>query len=135
MLRYLLPLLALAGCAMTPREAAQRDARDAKDLTRLAERLRGYEPGKPQSCIGAFNRNRNVTVYGDTLVYRDGAKLYRTDTGGGCFGLRRDDIIVTRSFTGQICRGDIVTTVDRTSGFNSGSCTYGDFIPYTKKRA
>lgn len=134
-MRYMLPLMLLAGCAMTPAEVAQRDARDAKNVTRLADRLRGYQPGEPTSCVRLLGRSSNVSIYGDTLVYRDGARLWRTDTGGGCFGLRNDDIIVTRSFNSQMCRGDIVSTVDRASGFPSGSCTYGDFIPYTKKRS
>ena len=47
---------------------------------------------------------------------------------------KRDDILVTRSFTGQLCRGDIVRTVDRFNGFPSGACTFGEFIPYSRKK-
>lgn len=134
-MRMILPLTLLAltaGCAVTPQETAREAARDARDAARLNRDLAGWTPGQPQSCIQP--RNANVKIYGDTLVYDDGARRYRTDTNGGCFGLRRDDIIVTQSFGSQLCRGDLVRTVDRTAGFPSGACSFGDFVPYTRVR-
>ncbi len=134
-MRILIPLAALAltaGCAATPQETAREDARQAREVARLERSLAGWSPGKPTSCIQT--RNANVQIYGDTLVYDDGARRYRTQTTGGCFGLRRDDIIVTRSFGASLCQGDIVRTVDRTAGFPSGACAFGEFVPYTRNR-
>lgn len=135
-MRNILPLMVLAltaGCAMTPEQTAREAASDARDQARLEQRLAGYVPGEPRSCI-PLQRNDQMTIYGDTLVFRDGRTLYRTTTNGGCFGLKRDDIVVTRNFGSQRCRGDIVRTVDRTSAFPTGACTYGEFVPYTKPR-
>lgn len=121
-----------AGCAMTPQETANEAARQAREQARLERDLRAFTPGQPVSCIQT--RNANVRIYGDTLVYEDGGRRYRTLTTGGCFGLRRDDIIVTQSFGGQLCRGDIVRTADRATGFPSGACAFGDFTPYARAR-
>ncbi|HET9510263.1 MAG TPA: hypothetical protein VFO80_03855 [Sphingomonas sp.] len=134
-MRIILPLAVLAlsaGCAATPQETARAEAQRARDMARLDRDLAGWSPGQPQSCIQT--RNANVKIYGDTLVYDDGLRRYRTDTNGGCFGLKRDDIIVTQSFGSQLCRGDLVRTVDRTAGFPSGACAFGDFVPYTRAR-
>ena len=132
MLRTALPLLLLAGCASTPEMAARQAAVDAADAARLAKALAGRQPGKPTTCITPIGLN--VEPFGDTLVYSSGrgGRAFVTDTGGGCFGLRHDDIIVTVSHNGQLCRGDIVHTVDRSSRFPSGSCAFGDFVPYSK---
>ena len=134
MIRYLLPaLVLLAGCATTQADRDQAAATDARNEAKLARQLAGYTPGKPVSCIDP--NQTNVQIYGDTLVYRNtSARLYLTRTNGGCFGLRRDDIIVTRSPSGRLCQGDIVRTVDRTSGFPSGACAFGEFVPYTRNR-
>ena len=135
MLRFALPVAALilSSCAATPAQVARQQADTARDLAKLEKRLVGYTPGKTVDCIRPINAN--VDIYGDTLVYRDtGSRLYRTTTSGGCFGLKRDDIIVTRSYNGQLCRGDIVRTVDRTNGFSSGACSFGDFVTYTRDR-
>jgi len=135
MLRLLLPCAAvlLASCAATPEQVAREEAANARDAARLEKRLAGYTPGEPTSCIQPRGAD-NLQIYGDTLVYDLGNRLYRTQTTGGCFGLKRDDIIVTRSFGSQLCRGDIVRTVDRTAGFPSGACSFGDFVPYTRER-
>lgn len=134
MLRCLLPaLVLLSGCTMTAEQSARADAVQAREDARLSKALAGRSPGKPTDCIDP--RSLNATVYGDKILYQfSTGRAWLTQTSGGCFGLTRDDIIVTKSFTGQLCRGDIVRTVDRTSGFPSGSCTFGEFMPYERPR-
>lgn len=135
MMRFALPVAALilSSCAATPAQIARDQADTARTQAKLDKRLAGYTAGKTTDCIRPVNAS--VDIFGDTLVYRDsGTRLYKTTTTGGCFGLKRDDIIVTRSFNGQLCRGDIVRTVDRTGGFPSGSCSFGDFVSYTRDR-
>ena len=123
----------LAGCATTPAQEARAQAEDARVDAKLGKALAGFQAGEPRGCINPGRRD--VRIFGDRLLYRDtGNRVYLNQTTGGCFGLKREDIIVTRSFSGQLCRGDIVRTVDRTSGFPSGSCAFGDFVPYTRAR-
>jgi hypothetical protein len=132
MLRWSLPLLALlAGCAATPQDVARSDAMRAEEDVRLARALAGRAAGTPQSCLNT--RNLNTSVFGDRILYRGvGDTVYLNQTNGGCFGLRRDDIIVASTPIGQFCRGDIIRTVDRASGAPSGACAFGDFVPYAR---
>lgn len=142
--RFILPALLLVGGASAlsadDRPAKDRSAKDggyaaraaARDRAELDRQLAGLVPGKPQRCIDS-RRYQDSTRIGDKILYRAGhGNVVVTDTGGGCFGLRRGDAIVTRSFSGQWCRGDIVETVDLSSHTHSGSCAFGDFVPYRK---
>ncbi|WP_232283441.1 hypothetical protein [Sphingomonas sp. PAMC 26617] len=135
MVRFAVPLLLLvAGSSSLFADDGGRRARDAeKDRTELAKQLAGLTPGKPQQCM-PLGRSSDSARVGDTILYKlNRNDIYRTDTSGGCFGLRRGDAIVTRSYTGQLCRGDIIQTVDLVSRMPSGSCTFGEFVRYRKQ--
>jgi len=125
-------LLILTACAptMADRERMAQDQAHAE--AQIDKALAGLTPGKPQDCIDP-RLSPGTETHGDTILYKVSRNLiYRNDTSGGCFGLSRDDIIVTKSYTGQLCRGDIVRTVDRNSRMPSGSCAFGAFVPYRK---
>lgn len=124
----------LAGCAATPREQAAMAERNARDAARLDQRLAGFTPGQAQACL-PVSTSRRTEYFGDTILYEvSGNLVYRTDTSGGCT-LNRDDILVTQTPIGSLCRGDIARTVDRGSRFQTGSCALGDFVPYRKSRS
>ncbi|MEO5867377.1 MAG: hypothetical protein ABIS14_07810 [Sphingomonas sp.] len=132
MYRYIFPAIALIAGTAALSADNYHQRQDAKDQAELAKALTGFTPGRPTSCIPQ-NRVRDTQRVGDTILYKVSSRqLYRTDTGGGCFGLRNGDAMITKSFTGQFCRGDIIRTVDLPSRVDSGSCTFGDFTPYTK---
>lgn len=134
MVRFILPaLLLIGGASALSADTKGYEARQAaQDKVDLDKQLSGLVPGKPQSCIDPI-RYRETTRVGDTILYKNGRNdVMRTDTGGGCFGLRRGDAIVTNTFSSQFCRGDIVRTVDLVSHVPSGSCVFGDFTPYRK---
>jgi hypothetical protein len=134
MLKYALPalLLVAGGVALSADKNSYRAREAAEAQAKLDKYLAGLTPGKPVDCIEA-HRTYETLRAGDTILYKYSPKLiYRTDTGGGCFGLSRGDAIITESFTSQFCRGDIVRTADLTSHTPSGSCSFGAFIPYTR---
>ena len=56
------------------------------------------------------------------------------DTTGGCsdLGSGGHNILVTRIYSSQLCQGDIATTIDNTSHFQNGSCSFGPFVRYAK---
>jgi hypothetical protein len=131
----LLALLALAACAATP--ADQRRAADAEAVRqqKLANEFAGLVPGEPVSCLPLSPAQQYRTeVYGSTIVYVASRTLkYRNETGGGCGGVgHRDDILITNSPTGRLCRGDLARTVDRASRIETGGCALGEFTPYRK---
>ena len=129
----LLPLIALAsGCAMNG-VSAQSAEREAREQAQLDAVLEGYQPGEPRSCVNSRDL-RGPTAYGErTLVFREGRTIWVNETSGGCDDAGRDALI-TRQFGPQLCRGEIARTADLVSGFQSGSCSLGDFVPYRKPR-
>lgn len=130
----LVAALTLAGCAATPAQEARMAERQADNAERLNEALAGFTAGDPQTCL-PVNPTRGTRYFGDTILYDVGGNLiYRTDTNGGC-NLKPDDILITQSPLGRSCRGDIARTVDRASRFQTGSCAFGDFVPYRKDRS
>lgn len=137
MIRFVLPAAAAAlvtGCAATPAQQAAIAERAARDSAKLDQRLAGYTPGQAQSCL-PVNTSRRTQYFGDTILYEvSGNLVYRTDTTGGC-ALNRDDILITSTPIGSLCRGDIARTVDRGSRFQTGSCALGEFVPYRKSRS
>jgi hypothetical protein len=127
----MLPLFGiLASCASGPPSAATLKYQ-AREKSKLETALAGKVAGKPQSCI----RSRDVSgpeSFGDNiLVFRVSRKLsYVNETRGSCKEIGNGRALVTRSFNGDLCRGDIATSADLTAGFETGSCSLGDFVPY-----
>lgn len=128
------PLASLALCGTVSASSSRYAEAQAKEDARLETALAGKTAGKPQSCI--YLRETHGTESFDnkdgTLLFKVSKKLvYRTDTKGACRRIGRGDALITRSFNGgQLCRGDIAHSADLLSGFHSGSCAMGDFVPY-----
>ncbi len=99
---------------------------------RLAELLEGRVAGEPQNCIRT-RRNYNLTVIDDTAyVYGRGNTIYVQRTRHPN-RIDRDDTLVSRRFgTSQICKQDIVNTIDPLNGFFTGAVFFEEFIPYTR---
>jgi hypothetical protein len=123
--------LGLAGCVETPRQTEARLKAETRTDARLDRELAGLVAGPPQACIGAQDR-REMNGYGEMLVFRGaGGVRYVTQTNG-CRDVGEGNILVTRTPTTQLCRGDIATTIDSASRVQTGACSFGDFIPYRR---
>ncbi len=122
----IIPLLLLA----TSGGAA--DKRGTRDQLAVERALAGKVPGKPRTCLSS-REAESSSVHNDTVLFRAISKLVWKNDMNGCPGLREDDILLTQSYgSSQLCRGDIVRLVDRTSQFFRSSCVFGDFVPYRK---
>ena len=132
----LLIAVGLCSCTQTPAESARAADAEAATQAKLAARLAGMVPGKPQTCVDEFQlRDAQVSSYGNTILHTLGNHTaYRSDTAGGCsdIGSTGHNILITKSSTGQLCSGDIATTVDDTSRIPTGSCGLGQFIRYSR---
>lgn len=121
----LVPLLATCG---TLGEAPPRSERAR---TQLTEALAGKVARAPQRCLPSYRRNEQQIVDRGTILYRQGRDLlYRNDPVGGCNGLDASRTLLTESFNGELCRGDIIRVLEPSSGTLVGTCAFGDFIPY-----
>jgi hypothetical protein len=93
--------------------------------------LAGRTPGEPTSCI-------QQNWIDQTTISDSGSILYQMKSGPDylntpspiCSALRSNRGLVSRTPTTSLCRGDILSIVDFTSGTEYGSCGLGDFVPY-----
>jgi hypothetical protein len=111
--------------------AANASTGQERSEERLAEMLQGYEPGTPVSCISAFRSNRLTVLPYVGLVYEDGDTIYVARAVQPRM-LSHDDVPVIERFSSQICRTDVMRTVDRNMPNFSGVLFIEDFVPYTR---
>lgn len=129
--RFIIALAALSLAASTGASAGAPSKASAKGEAQLAKLLEGRVAGKPQSCVPGRLSDRLQIIDGTALVYKGGDTVYvaRADNPKS---IRSTDILIINRFGSQLCRQDIVRTVDRNSGFMTGAIFLGDFVPYTK---
>jgi len=102
---------------------------------RLAKLVEGKVAGKPVHCINLQASDSSEIIDGVAIVYKGvGGRLYVNRPRIGADQLRRDDVLVTRTLTSQLCNTDTVNLVDSLSHFNRGFVNLGDFVPYAKPR-
>ena len=128
-------LLAVAAVAFTlgsfsPAMAQPRKERPTGEQ-RLAKMLEGRTAGKPVSCIPAQISDR-LQVIDETAVVYDGGRTIYVAKPRDPRSLDSDDILIINRFGSQLCKQDVIRTVDRTSGFMTGIVFLGDFVPYSR---
>ncbi len=103
-----------------------------KGEKRLAKMIEGRVAGKPQNCIRVFPSERLTVIDNTAYVYGRGNTIYVQKTS------RPDriddrDVLVSRRFNStQVCRQDIVTTIDPVTGIFTGAVFFEEFVPYTR---
>jgi hypothetical protein len=127
------PIVAVLALALAS-AGALAATRAEKNEAKLAKMLEGRTAGEPLSCIPGFAANRLEIIEGVALVYTLGDTLYvakptQPDQ------LRRDDVLVVQRYTGQLCHTDVIRTVDRMGGFQTGVLFMEKFVPYKKDEA
>lgn len=105
-----------------------------KEQAKFDKIIEGRTAGEPRSCISRIDQD-NMRVVGDKyLVYsrtRNAKTIYVNEPYGGCRDVDRHTL-VTRKFSGNLCRGEIAQVKDFPSGAFIDSCSFGSFVPYTK---
>ena len=128
-LSLLLPIL-LAGCSAG---VATEPVRNAKAETRLNQLLAGKVAGRTQSCIPTREADRQTVIDERTILYRVSAnKVYRNDIPGGCPGLDSRSTLIRRTTGSGLCSGEIFQVRDAGTGFDKGSCAFGEFTEYRR---
>ncbi|TWJ08911.1 hypothetical protein [Altererythrobacter ishigakiensis] len=127
-----LGLLAAPALANAQGQAKDTPVEQTKGEKKLAKILEGRVAGEARSCI--YTRpSESMRIIDDTaIVYGRGKTIYVNRTAHP-EDLDDRDIMVVRRFSGsQLCRQDIVTTIDPGSRTFSGSIFLSEFIPYTR---
>lgn len=122
---------ALAACTTAP-PPMERTAAKQQEYEQL---IAGKVAGPPMHCLQSYEMNDMVTIDESTIAYRStGSRVFVNHMQGTCGGASGNFVMVTRTVGSQTCRGDIAEMVDPFSHMTTGSCVFGDFIPYTKPR-
>lgn len=121
-------LLGAALVAGAPAVAADSPRAEAQ----LAKALDGRVAGKPVSCISLSSITSSQVIDGTAILYRVGATIYVNRPRMGGSSLDSDDILVTKTYGGNLCNLDMVSLVDRGARFERGFVGLGEFVPYKK---
>jgi hypothetical protein len=128
--------LILAGASLFACSTApQPVVRSAEKQAEYAKLIEGKVAGQVTNCLPAYNADDMRVIDDNTLVFRQSAsRVYVANMPGGCPYLGRGGYaMVTKQVGGMgLCRGDIATVVDTSSGMTVSSCVFDGFTPYTK---
>lgn len=122
--------LALTGCAANSEVQQSQQARADREL---ADAIKDRVPGEPTDCVSNMSLDGPQIIDRNTILYRDGGRIWRNELGSECPGLSPFDTIVLEVHGSQICRNDRFRTIDPGSRIPGPYCLLGKFTPYTKK--
>lgn len=129
---FLFSLLLTASCSA---EVATAPVRDARSQARLDVLLGGKVAGATRSCISRRDAQQQEIVDANTIIYRtSNDRVIRGDHSPACVGMDRSSTLIRRSTSSDICSGEIFLVRDAGSGFDRGSCVYGEFTEYRTPR-
>lgn len=120
--------LAAAGAASagTPRQPPEQV---------LAGMLDGRTAGAVVTCIDPRNVETVDIIDRTAIVYRlRGGRLYVNRPNVGADALRRDQVLVTRTFGTRLCSHDPVNLLESGARFDAGFISLGAFTPYDRPR-
>jgi hypothetical protein len=122
-------LCALAALAAPAAASAERLAPEAE----LARAVEGRIAGEPVGCLDTRRFSSSRIIDGTAIVYEGtGGTLWINRPRSGARSLDDWDVLVTRQYSGSICRGDIVRLFDRSTMTQNGAILLGDFVPYRR---
>lgn len=127
--RIALSLAAFAGLALAAGPSVARERMTGEQ--QLAKLLAGRVAGEPRSCISTVARRNSRVIDGTAVVYGRGKTVW-VNVPRNAEDLDDSDAMVIRMYGSQLCRQDIVTTINAASGFYTGNVFLGDFVPYTR---
>lgn len=120
-------LLALGAAPATAESIAERGE------ARLAEMLEGRVAGEPQACITTMRSGNRLRVVENVgLVYDAGSTIYVARATNPESLSWTDVPVIDRFSPSRLCRTDMMTTIDRSTGFFSGVLFIEEFVPYTR---
>ena len=130
--------LAAAALAFTDTQAIAQGTEKTAPLTaaekgaaKFAELTQGRVAGEPKSCVSALRSNDVQVIEHVGIAYKAGKTLWIA-RARDARSLGPDDVPIIERFGGQLCREDVIQTVDRYTHFTTGSVFLDSFVPYTK---
>jgi len=125
----MMPALVWMAAAATAAETGEAPTKGEEQLAKLLE---GRVAGDPVRCIPSRRQQRVQMIDGTAYVFGQGATIWVQRT------TRPEDInsrwaLINQRFSGgELCRMDVISTVDPIAGFFIGGVLFEDFVPYTR---
>ena len=123
-------LSAAASCApVAPVELS------SSQQSELGQALAGRVAGPAVNCVSQRDL-RGSRSFGEGAILFQGTRgtVYVNRPPAGCPSLNFGRTLTTQTSGTQLCRGDIATVIDTSSGMTFGGCGLGDFVPYRRTR-
>ena len=131
-MKRLAPILAASLLLVTGSNAAAKPKLDPE--ARLAKALQGRVAGEPVDCIQLSRVNSTQIIDRTAIIYDAGSTLYVNRPRAGLEDLDRWDMMVTKSFSSQLCSIDVVRLFETGSHLETGTVFLGEFVPYRRAR-
>jgi len=120
----------LATACMSAGEPAELSA---EGQARLDSELAGRTAGPARTCLVQRDIRETRTIADGVMLFEGvGDVLWVNRGSGGCGALRHGRAFRTVTPSTSLCRGDIVTIFDPTSGIEFGGCSLDEFVPYRR---
>jgi len=118
----------LLAALAVPAAAAPRDGE-----ADLAKAIAGRTAGKPVDCIQLRNIRSSRIIDRTAIVYEmNNGTIYVNRPRSGAESLDWTDVLVTETFTSQLCSIDVVKLYDTGIRMTTGWVGLDAFVPYTK---
>ena len=98
----------------------------------LEKALEGRVAGEPVRCINLSRVNGTQIIAGTAILYRIGGTIYVNRPAGGARSLDSWDVLVTRTFSSELCSREVVELRDSPRLTPNGMVFLGEFVPYRK---
>jgi len=120
--------VSLLAALAVPAAAAPRDGE-----ADLAKAIAGRTAGKPVDCIQLRNIRSSRIIDRTAIVYEmNNGTIYVNRPRSGAESLDWTDVLVTETFTSQLCSIDVVKLYDTGIRMTTGWVGLDAFVPYTK---
>lgn len=124
---------ALATACMSAGKPAERAELSARAQARVDRALAGRTAGEAVTCIVQRDIRHSRTIADGIMLFEGPNDVLWVNRGsGGCSVLHYGRAFHTVTPSTSLCRGDIVTVFDPTSGIEFGGCSLDDFVPYRR---
>jgi len=118
----------LLAALAVPAAAAPRDGE-----AELAKAIAGRTAGKPVDCIQLRNIRSSRIIDRTAIVYEmNNGTIYVNRPRSGAESLDWTDVLVTETFTSQLCSIDVVKLYDTGTRMTTGWVGLDEFVPYAK---
>lgn len=99
----------------------------------LANELKDRTPGAPTTCVNASSVSGPQIIDHDTLLYREGRTVWRSELPSECRSMEPGNTLVIEVNGGQICQNDRFRVIEPGMSIPSQYCRFGKFTPYRKQ--